>query len=114
MENKAALTPIDKSSNTLSLPPATGDNRNRIIALFLRFSLAWGAKWIEHQRAVGAEPLIAEWSQGLAGLTDADLARGFAACRDTLDWPPSIAEMRRASMPPPVRRRLADILDGAA
>jgi hypothetical protein len=79
-------------------------------ALFLRFTLAWGAKWSDQVRAVGAGPLVAEWSQGLAGLSDEDLARGFAVCRDSMAWPPSIAEMRKASTPTPVRRMLRDAL----
>ena len=110
-DHKRASKEISNSCANLQCSQATQLQTFRVSALFMRFSLCWGAKWNDHVHASGTIPLIAEWSQGIEGLTDADLSRGLATCRDTLDWPPTIAQMRKASEPPqPPRRLLRDTL----
>lgn len=79
-------------------------------ALFLKFHIAWGNKWTDNLKAVGISPMISEWSDGLKEFAEADMNRGFAKCRDTMDWPPSIAQFRKACTQDDQRPRLADIL----
>lgn len=38
-----------------------------------------------------------EWAEGLEDLSEEAMGRATQYCRDNLDWPPSIAEFRRAA-----------------
>jgi hypothetical protein len=76
----------------------------------MRLATAWGNKWTDQLDSNGIEPMLAEWADGLSDLTPEQIGMGFRACRDSLDWPPSIAQMRKASTPEVKRPRLIDAL----
>lgn len=75
------------------------------------FHAAWGDKWSDLIETVGLPMMTRIWADGIHNLTQDGIYRGFAKCRDELDWPPSIAQFRKACEPPVVRRLLRDILD---
>ena len=64
--------------------------------LFLRFSAIWGNKWNSQFTDAAIVPIIeSEWANGLAGISTESIRRGINASRDSLEWPPSIAEFKR-------------------
>ena len=65
-------------------------------ALLLRFNAIWPRKWADSINGVDYRLVSAEWANGLAGLSGADLKRGIEHCRAHLAWPPSISEFRAA------------------
>ena len=76
----------------------------RIGHLFIRFGAIWGNKWkAQFSDAATIEIIESEWSQGLAGLSDAAIMNGIAISRGALEWPPSIAEFKRLCLGLPDR-----------
>ena len=68
----------------------------RVGQLFIRFGAIWGNKWkAQFSDAATIEIIESEWAQGLAGLSDDAIMNGIATSRESLEWPPSIAEFKR-------------------
>ena len=66
-----------------------------IARLFDRFSIIWGQKW-DRQVEKNPELLADEWSEALAGLSHQAIKHGLTKTRQTLMWPPTIAEFLQA------------------
>ena len=58
-----------------------------ISALFAKFQVRYGHKWVSTIEGI-EETAVTEWSQGLAGLTGAQIKFGLDNLTD--DWPPSL------------------------
>lgn len=71
--------------------------RKWVDALFAKFLAIWPREWADRVAIVGADPMASEWAEGLAGLTPEQVRTAIAHCRNTLKWPPSIAEFREAA-----------------
>jgi hypothetical protein len=63
--------------------------------LFERFSIIWGQKW-DKPHDDKPEAIAEEWTDALAGLSRQAIKRGLAKARQTLTWPPTIAEFLQA------------------
>jgi hypothetical protein len=63
--------------------------------LFERFSLIWGNKW-DTIEAKHPELIADEWREALAGLSRQAIKQGLSKTRQTLTWPPTIAEFLQA------------------
>lgn len=63
-------------------------------ALFSKLQARYGNRWLSSYPGRLAKIAMAEWSQGLAGMTGEQIKRGL----DTWDsqWPPSLPEFRAA------------------
>jgi hypothetical protein len=66
-----------------------------IETLFNRFSIIWGAKW-EKIEEKHPELIANEWRTALAGLSRQAIQQGLSKTRQTLTWPPTIAEFLQA------------------
>lgn len=58
----------------------------------------YGDQWAQKFGGVKADQLIADWSEDLADLSGAEIARGLAACRDH-KYPPGVADFRALCRP---------------
>ena len=67
-------------------------SRSRACRLFERFEQIYGPRW------KGGD--IEQWTLGLEGLTNAEIARGIDHARKESEWPPNIAEFRKLARPP--------------
>ena len=68
----------------------------KVKQLFMRFGAIWLQKWTSAFPTSAALTIAkAEWSEGLSGISDKSILRGITTVRQTLEWPPSIAEFRR-------------------
>lgn len=70
-------------------------------AIFKRFQARYGNKWTSSLDGI-EETAVAEWADGLAGLTGEQIAQGLRTWRD--DWPPSLPEFRVACASVPYHR----------
>lgn len=71
---------------------------DRVIArLFARLQARYGHKWTSQiPNAEMVRLAAAEWADGLAGLTNEQIAEGLAEWDG--DWPPSLPEFRKACL----------------
>jgi hypothetical protein len=58
---------------------------------------AWGAKWCTHLNEADLESTMSLWKRETNVLTDEQFTRGFDRCVNTLEFPPSIAQFKRAA-----------------
>lgn len=65
-------------------------------ALLARFALIWPKGWADSVAGVNHGLLVAEWAQGIAGLTGTEIRDGINYVRAHATWPPTIAEFRTA------------------
>lgn len=67
-----------------------------IAALFAKLAARYGHKWVTSFPPELQKAMMAEWRDGLAGLTADQMRRGL----DTwdCDWPPCLPEFRRACL----------------
>lgn len=100
---KVVSLPVNPSTTSLSaaLESLALTRQDRIpeatmAELFLMFRSVWGARWDDAVMTSGLDTALAQWSQGLAGLSIGDMAQRFAWCRENLTWSPTIAEFRAA------------------
>lgn len=70
-----------------------------IEALFGKFAVIWPQHWSGVVNRVGdVELLKAEWAEGLDGLGGEQIKHGISHVRAHCEWPPSIAEFRKACL----------------
>ncbi len=60
----------------------------------MRFQAIWGEKWTKNLTKEIAPIALAEWSDGLRGFNQEELNYALEMAKNTLEWPPSIAEFR--------------------
>ncbi len=70
--------------------------RSWVSALFAKFSVIWPAKWADIVGTLDRELLMSEWGEGLAGMTAEQIKAALEHCRADMEWPPSIAEFKKA------------------
>lgn len=66
-----------------------------IETLFNRFSIVWGNKWTSIEQK-NPELIANEWREALAGLSRQAIQQGLSKTRQSLAWPPTIAEFLQA------------------
>lgn len=64
-----------------------------VAGLFKKFQARYGSKWISAIDGI-EEVAVAEWSEGLAGLSPEQIKRGLDSWQGV--WPPSLPEFRAA------------------
>lgn len=76
-----------------------------MVALFAKLRAIFPKKFDEQYRGntqLDIEQLtemsMQEWAEGLADMNGDEVKAALAYCRDELEWPPSIAEFRKAGM----------------
>jgi len=69
-----------------------------VALLFAKFKAIWGQRWTtQFQTAESLDLTRAEWADAIGTLSAEELRRGITTCRDSLQWPPSIAEFLAAA-----------------
>ena len=67
-------------------------------ALFAKLRAIYGSRFVDGIGGVSNYELaIREWQQALGDLKPAQIRTAIDYCRDNLQWPPSIAEFRKAA-----------------
>lgn len=104
------------SLNTVSTPAPDPAGVTTLTKLWLLGIGAWGHRWVS---SLGELPVDdrgqlttagALWSRQLAGLPEADLIDAVQHAAGRLDWPPSLAELRKRALGiPPFDAVAADI-----
>ena len=61
-------------------------------ALFSKMRAIYGKKWTDIYSDGQLDAALEEWAIGLRTMTGEQIAAGLDYCRESLDWPPSIAE----------------------
>ena len=63
-----------------------------IITLFQRFQGIWADKWLKCMTPDVIEGAKTDWQQALTGIDPSRIRGAIEEARNTLEWPPSIAE----------------------
>ena len=72
---------------------------NWVDALFAKLQAIFLSRWTgQFKTEAQVDMAKQEWAQGLSGLSGDQVGRALSYCREHLDWPPSIAEFRRAAL----------------
>lgn len=67
--------------------------------MFLRMAAIFTHKWTSQYPTENALKVAkSEWAEALHDLTGEQIQRGLKACRQELQWPPSIAEFREKAI----------------
>jgi hypothetical protein len=89
--------------------------------IFARFALIWPDQWPRVLHLAHAAPdqpnealFVAEWAQGLAGFTGAEIAHGIERASKSCHWPPSIARFRELAIDGATREQRAFYARAAA
>lgn len=86
-----------KAELSTSRPPPI--RRSVIVKLQEHMRYSYGKKFTDQWDATKPELWVSFWCEQLAGLTDAEIARGVAALSGR-DWPPTLPEFKRLCRPP--------------
>jgi len=85
---------LNASGKKLEMPDK--DHLDKIAAMLNQFVGIWGAKAIANfSDSEILKAAIKNWSQATADLTDEEIRLTFVRARDTLDFPPSIAQFKK-------------------
>jgi hypothetical protein len=67
--------------------------------LFYHFTAIWGHKWVSNMQDEHVHDLaLRHWQQVLDELSDEQISKACAKAKNTLDWPPSIAQFKKLAL----------------
>ena len=88
---------VMSNSSSLSLTASTRHSAVPVAwveRLHARFLAIWPSASIPQAGTKSWDMFCAEWAEGLAGFSPTAIREAIAECRDTLEFPPSIAKFR--------------------